>query len=87
MAMNVPKMTIVRMGKSIVFHAALGNLTPEEAASHFESDPSNTEVMLQEYSYQFPDGDEGLLNLAELMFRRGVEWARDHMNKELGGRR
>lgn len=83
--MNVPEMTIMRVGKSILFRAAPGKLTTEEVVSYFGSDPDRTEVVLQEYSYGFPEGDEGLLKLAELMFRRGVEWARNRTHEELGG--
>lgn len=84
--MEVPKITIVREGRSPVFRAVIGTLAAKEAAVKAGLDPTTTEVVLQEYSYQFLGTTESdILMLTQLMFRRGVEWAREHMNKELGG--
>lgn len=80
MKLDVPKFTIVRIGRNS-FRAFPRKLSADEAAKE------GGEIVHEEYSYRFDEQtiEENLAKIAEIMFHRGVKWARDHAYEACGG--
>lgn len=86
MGLIVPEMTLVGSRGSSRFYAKPRKLTDAEVSQQFPNHHPGEIWAFHQRGLDITRAseEENVLALAELMFNKGVEWARDHMYKELG---